>query len=200
MAATDDKNTIRANGFTPLCAATATEEHICTTLSEESHGFDIPNACGFLSLALNLVCTYLYYKLNLNPNTNLDTDTDISKPILSVYGSPLLPPLILLSAANCLFCFSTLLCLRPEDRRLCLTRVGMCAGLGVVAVVLCGQGQGLFVRVGWKEVLFWAVTGVVPGAGVGALVGFGWDFWGRGWVGEGEKEQVDEKRLILEMV
>jgi hypothetical protein len=146
-------------------------------------------------LVLNMLVTISWYYLNI--------DISIAGKVIPIslcrylYDGLVLVPMGLFTLFECLHGFSILLCLRQDDRALCIARVALGGMLGASVIVKYGLGAGVFDECAWAQLCFWAATGILPGAGAVALVGFCWDcvYWG--W--ESEKVSVvDEKIPLLE--
>ncbi|KAI4836937.1 hypothetical protein E4T44_08360 [Aureobasidium sp. EXF-8845] len=146
-------------------------------------------------LVLNMLVTISWYYLNI--------DISIADKVIPVslcrylYDGLVLFPMGLFTLFECLYGFSILLCLRQDDRALCIARVALGGMLGASVIVKYGLGAGIFDGCAWAQLCFWAAIGVLPGAGAVALVGFCWDCLYWGW--ESEKASVvDEKIPLLE--
>ncbi|CAD0106289.1 unnamed protein product [Aureobasidium uvarum] len=146
-------------------------------------------------LVLNMLVTVSWYYLNV--------DVPVSEKVTPalvcryMYDGLVLLPMGLFSLFECLYAFGTLLCLRRDDRALCVARVALGGMLGASVVVKYGLGEGIFDGGAWMQLCFWAATGILPGAGAVALVGYCWDclYWGWDSV---EERMVDEKKPLLE--
>ncbi|KAH0290880.1 hypothetical protein M436DRAFT_36921 [Aureobasidium namibiae CBS 147.97] len=146
-------------------------------------------------LVLNMLVTISWYYLNI--------DISIAGKVIPaslcryLYDGLVLVPMGLFSLFKCLHGFSILLCLRQDDRALSIARVALGGMLGASVVVKYGLGAGIFDGSAWSQLCFWAATGVLPGAGTVALVGFCWDclYWG---LESEEARVVDEKLPLLE--
>jgi hypothetical protein len=214
----DGGKTITAsNGLPPLTTTTVNEEYtatmalIHTTTPSSRHqideqdqdvktrsrlDFEKPGSGTLLfCLALNMLVTISWYYLNI--------DISISSKVIPVslyrylYDGLVLVPMGLFSIFECLHGFSILLCLRQDDRALCIARVALGSMLGASMIVKYGLGAGIFDGCAWTQLCFWAATGVLPGAGAVAVVGFCWDclYWG---CESQEESVVDEKIPLLE--
>jgi hypothetical protein len=213
----DGRKTITlSNGSPPITTSTVNEEytaamaliHTSTTPSprhdfeEQSEDVEIRSRLNFekpgpgtllFCLILNMLVTISWYYLNI--------DISISGSVIPtslcryLYDGLVLVPMGLFSLFKCLHGFSILLCLRQDDRALCIARVGLGGMLGASVIVKYGLGAGIFDGCAWAQLCFWAATGVLPGAGAVALVGFCWDclYWGL----ESEEEQVVNEKIPL---
>ncbi|KAI4732563.1 hypothetical protein E4T50_16868 [Aureobasidium sp. EXF-12298] len=201
----DGEKTITAsNGFPPITTSTVNEEYTAamalihkTTPSsrhrleeQDEHvetrsrlNFETPGPGTLLfCLVLNMLVTISWYYLNI--------DISFSGRVIPtslyryLYDGLVLAPMGLFS-------------LFEYDRALCIARVALGGMLGASVIVKYGLGAGIFDGCAWVQLCFWAATGVLPGAGAVALVGFCWDclYWGC----ESEEERaVDEKLPLLE--
>jgi hypothetical protein len=199
----------KANGLVPLSTPMVNEECTNTTTyqsipqisgeQDEDHSttrhqylsFATPGPTELLlCLLLNMTVTCLWYYLNIDmPAAGLSTISPLYRHLFSI---TVLVPTGLFSLLECLFCFGTLLCVRHQDQALCIARVALGCMLGASFIVKYGLGAGVLDGGNWTDMSFWAVTGILPGAGLVALVGFCWDFMYWGW------PQVDEEIPLLE--
>ncbi|KAI4728472.1 hypothetical protein E4T49_03770 [Aureobasidium sp. EXF-10728] len=146
-------------------------------------------------LVLNMLVTVSWYYLNIDVSVSHQVTPALVYRYL--YDSLVLVPMGVFSLFESLFAIGRLLCLRQDDRALCIARVALGGMLGASVVVKYGLGEGIFDGGAWMQLCFWAVTGVLPGAGVVALVGFCLDCLYWGWDG-GKERMVDEKKPLLE--
>lgn len=206
-----------SNGEKPLKTATVEEEHtaamelISTSTSPslrhqtenqdegiETRSFLIFKKPGpvtlLFCLVLNMLVTVSWYYLNLDmPESDNVTPAMLFRML---YDGIVLFPMGLFSLFGCLYSFCTLLCLRKDDRALCIARVALGGMLGASVVVKYGLEAGVFGSAP-EQLCFWAMTGITPGAGAVALVGFCWDCLYWGYESE-EASTLDEKRPLLE--
>ncbi|KAI5201714.1 hypothetical protein AUEXF2481DRAFT_29228 [Aureobasidium subglaciale EXF-2481] len=149
----------------------------------------------FFCLVLNMLVTISWYYLNID--VSVADKVSIGLTCRYMYDGLVLVPMGLFSLLQCLYSFGTLLCLRPDDRALCIARVALGGMLGASLVVKYGLGAGVLDGSSGTQLCFWATTGVLPGAGAVALVGFCWDclYWG---TERPVESVVDEKRPLLE--
>ncbi|KAH0370985.1 hypothetical protein KCU65_g2242, partial [Aureobasidium melanogenum] len=146
-------------------------------------------------LVLNMLVTISWYYLNIDiPVSDRVTPTMLCRYL---YDGIVLLPMGFFSLFGCLHCYCTLLCLRRDDRALCIARVALGGLLGASLVVKYGLGAGVFDVYSAEQLFFWAMAGVTPGAGAVALIGFCWDSLYRGCQSE-EVSTVDEKMPLLE--
>ncbi|KAH0262926.1 hypothetical protein KCU91_g13065, partial [Aureobasidium melanogenum] len=149
----------------------------------------------FFCLVLNMLVTISWYYLNIDiPVSDRVTPAMLCRYL---YDGIVLFPMGFFSLVGCLHCYGTLLCLRRDDRALCIARVALGGMLGASVVVKYGLEAGVFDLSAPEQLVFWAMAGVTPGAGLVALVGFCWDSLYRGCQSE-EVSRVDEKRPLLE--
>jgi hypothetical protein len=211
------KTTTASNGPPPLITTTVNEEYTATMalthttppssrhrIDEQDQDVETRSRLDFetpgpgtllFCLALNMLVTISWYYLNIN--------ISISSKVMPVslyrylYDGLVLFPMGLFSIFECLHGFSILLCLRQDDRALCIARVALGSMLGASMIVKYGLGAGIFDGCAWTQLCFWAATGVLPGAGAVAVVGFCWDclYWG---CESQEESVVDEKIPLLE--
>ena len=211
----DEKTISPSNGFLPTTTSTVNKGHTAamaptyTTTSSRHRSeeqvedvatrsrlnFEKPGPGTLLfCLVLNMLVTISWYYINIDVSISGKV---IASPYRYLYDGLVLVPMGLFSLFKCLYGFSILLCLRQDDRALCIARVALGGMLGASLIVKYGLGVGMFDGCAWVQLCFWAATGVLPGAGAVALVGFCWDrlYWGC----ETEEEQVfDEKIPLLE--
>ncbi|KAH0103838.1 hypothetical protein KCU96_g1900, partial [Aureobasidium melanogenum] len=146
-------------------------------------------------LVLNMLVTISWYYLNIDiPVSDRVTPAMLCRYL---YDGIVLLPMGFFSLVGCLYCYGTLLCLRKDDRALCIARVALGGMLGASMVVKYGLEAGVFDGSAPEQLFFWAMAGVSPGAGVVALVGFCWDCLYRGCESV-EDSTVGEKRPLLE--
>ena len=86
--------------------------------------------------------------------------------------------------------FGSLLSLSHEDRAFCTARACLGGVIGALTVVEYAVWQDVFVGEGVTTLCFWAITGVVPGAGIAAWLGFVWDCLS--WLQEVEEREEME--------
>ncbi|THW29080.1 hypothetical protein D6D23_01400 [Aureobasidium pullulans] len=194
------EKTTLSNGFAPLTTSTVNGEYatmasIITSTSPRSRNqsgeqdeddetkslldFENPGPATLLfCLILSMLVTISWYYINIDASV-ADTITT-SLLCRYIYDALVLIPMGLFSLFECLYCFGTLLCLRRDDRALCIARVALGGMLGASVIVKFGLGASVLDATSWAQLCFWAVTGVLPGAGAVALIGFSWDcmYWG----------------------
>lgn len=146
-------------------------------------------------LVLNMLVTISWYCLNVDmPISDRVTPAMLCRML---YDGIVLFPMGLFSLLGCLYCFSTLLCLRRDDRALCIARVALGGMLGASVVVKYGLEAAVFDLGTLDQLCFWAMAGIAPGAGAVALIGFCWDCLYQGCESE-EDSTFDEKKPLLE--
>ncbi|KAK6005117.1 hypothetical protein QM012_007896 [Aureobasidium pullulans] len=183
------------NTATPLSSHHQSEEQDEHDGTRSFLDFEKPGPVTLLfCLLLNMLVTISWYYLNVDTPAS---DT-VSPAMLCrmLYDGIVLFPMGFFSLVGCLYCFGTLLCLRRDDRALCIARVALGGMLGASVVVKYGLEAGVFGSAP-EQLCFWAMTGITPGAGAVALVGFCWDCLY--WDCESEEDStIDEKRPLLE--
>lgn len=146
-------------------------------------------------LVLNMLVTISWYYLNVDmPVSDRVTPAMLCRML---YDGIVLFPMALFSLSGCLYCYGTLLCLKRDDRALCIARVALGGMLGASVVVKYGLEAGVFDLSTLDQLCFWAMAGITPGAGAVALIGFCWDYLYRGCEGE-DGPTFDEKRPLFE--
>lgn len=205
-----------SNGLQPITTSTVNGEyaatmalvHKSTTTSSRHHAeeqdedvetrsrlnFEKPGPCTLLfCLVLNMLVTISWYYLNIDISiSGKFTHASLCRYL---YDGLVLAPMGLFSLFKCLHGFSISLCLRQDDRALCIARVALGGMLGASVIAKYGLAAGIFDGCAWTQLCFWAATGVLPGAGAVALVGFCWDclYWGS----ESEEVRVVNEKLPL---
>lgn len=213
-----EKTITLSNGEGPLKASTVAEEYTAavalnsTSTSPSSRhqsgehdeddetrsflNFEKPGALTLLfCLVLNMLVTISWYYLNVDmPVSDRVTPAMLCRML---YDGIVLFPMALFSLSGCLYCFGTLLCLKRDDRALCIARVALGGMLGASVVVKYGLEVGVFDLSTLDQLCFWAMAGITPGAGAVALIGFCWDCLYRGCESE-EDSTLDEEKPLLE--